>query len=60
MSDEKIGFTEEELEYLRSCAKEPQENWDVITRLLEFFEETLKTEPAKVGEALEELLSRNG
>ena len=60
MSDEKIGFTEEELEYLRECATEPQERWDTVTRLLEFFEKTLKEEPEKVGEALEEILKRNG
>lgn len=59
MSDKKIGFTEEELEYLRSCAQEPQENWDLVTTLLEFFEKTLKDQPEKVGEALEELLSRD-
>jgi len=60
MSDEKIGFTDEELEYLNNCAKEPQENWDIVTNLLELLEKTLKEDPGKVGQALEELLRRNG
>ena len=60
MSEEKLGLTEEELEYLNNCAKEPQENWNIITNLLELFEKTLKESPAKVGEALEEMLRRNG
>ena len=57
---ETIGFTEEEIKYLRECAKEPKENWDIVSKIMKYLDEIKEKNPEAIFEALEEVTKRNG
>jgi len=59
MSDEKIGFTEEEKKYLEEIAKPSQEKWEIATSILKMFEKNLEENPKEFDKALREFLRRN-
>ncbi len=56
---ESVGFSPEDLEYLKDCAEETKELWADIEKIMEMIEE-LKQHPDAVRKALEEVIKNNG
>ena len=56
---ESVGFSPEDLEYLKSCMKQSDEMMASIERIMGIIEE-LKQHPEAVEKALEEVLRNSG
>jgi 5-bromo-4-chloroindolyl phosphate hydrolysis protein len=57
---EKLGFTEEEIEYLRKCAQEPEKNIEMMTKIMKFLDRIKANQPEVIGDVLAEIVKRNG